>query len=81
MLVFYLLLRVVNITFATNYRFVYNNKMIACLYPLWIYFFRSFLYHTPLEFTCTLQHLFTVCLQYSSTMELNLLFRWEMLHC
>ena len=44
MLLFYLLLRVVIIALATNYQFVYNNKLIACLYPLWIYFVHSLSY-------------------------------------
>jgi hypothetical protein len=67
MLVLYLLLHVVIIAFAANYRFVCNTMLIDCLYPLWIYFFRSFFNQSPLEFTRTFQHLCTVCLQYSST--------------
>ena len=29
---FYLLLRVVSIALSTNYRFVYNNMYVACLF-------------------------------------------------
>ena len=43
MLIVCFLLHIVIISFTTNQRFVYSNLLIDSLYPLWIYFVRSFL--------------------------------------